>query len=83
MIKTIVGIDGMACGMCESHINDTIRNQFPVKSVKASRKKGSAEILSEQPISEQALHEAIDPTGYTVTSFHAEEYVRKGFFHRG
>ena len=22
MVKTTVGIDGMMCGMCESHVND-------------------------------------------------------------
>lgn len=25
MIKTILKIDGMMCGMCESHMNDVIR----------------------------------------------------------
>ena len=33
MIETTVGIDGMQCGMCESHINDTIRAAFSVKKV--------------------------------------------------
>lgn len=83
MIKTIVSIDGMACGMCEAHINDTIRGAFPVKSVKASHKKGCAEILSEEPISAEALHKVIDPTGYTVLGVRTEEYVKRGFFHRG
>lgn len=31
MVKTIVGIDGMMCGMCESHVNDVIRKSFDVK----------------------------------------------------
>ena len=30
MIETILKVDGMACGMCESHINDPVRNRFPV-----------------------------------------------------
>ena len=25
MVKIIVGIDGMACGMCEAHINEAVR----------------------------------------------------------
>ena len=33
MIKTTVGIDGMMCGMCESHVNDAIRKSFDVKKV--------------------------------------------------
>ena len=31
MYKTTLKIDGMMCGMCESHINDTIRKAVPVK----------------------------------------------------
>ena len=31
MVETKLRIDGMACGMCESHINDAIRNNFDVK----------------------------------------------------
>ena len=30
MYETKVKIDGMMCGMCESHINDAIRNAFSV-----------------------------------------------------
>lgn len=31
MIKTTLKIDGMMCGMCESHMNDLIRKNFQVK----------------------------------------------------
>ena len=31
MVKITLKIDGMACGMCESHVNDTIRKNFAVK----------------------------------------------------
>lgn len=34
MIQTTVKINGMMCGMCESHVNDAIRNHFQVKKVK-------------------------------------------------
>lgn len=39
MYKTIVGIEGMACGMCEEHICSTIKKAFEVNKVKASRSK--------------------------------------------
>ena len=29
MTKTTLKIDGMMCGMCESHVNDAIRKAFP------------------------------------------------------
>lgn len=31
MVRIIVGIEGMACGMCETHINEAVRNAFRVK----------------------------------------------------
>ena len=67
MIETTVGIDGMQCGMCEAHVNDTIRAAFPVKKVSASHKKGQAVILSEEEIPEEALKEAVKKIGYEVT----------------
>ena len=36
MVKTVLTIDGMACGMCESHVNDAIRNALRVKKVTSS-----------------------------------------------
>ena len=55
MIKTTVKIDGMMCGMCESHMNDKIRNSFKVKSVKSSHTKGESVILSETKLNEADL----------------------------
>ena len=38
MIRTILKIDGMMCGMCEAHICDAIREAVPsAKKVAASR----------------------------------------------
>ena len=36
MVKTVLKIDGMMCGMCESHMNDLIRNHCKVKKVSSS-----------------------------------------------
>lgn len=36
MIQTTVRISGMACSMCEAHINDTIRRAFSVEKVSSS-----------------------------------------------
>ena len=47
MIKTTLGIEGMMCGMCESHINNAIRNNFKVKKVNSSKNNGQTEIISE------------------------------------
>lgn len=80
MIKTTVGIEGMSCGMCEAHINDVVRREFKVKSVKSSVKKKNSEIVSKEPIDEEKLRKAITDTGYTITGITSEEYVKKGLF---
>lgn len=80
MNKITVKIDGMMCGMCESHINDVIRKNFNVKKVTSSHAKGEAVIISEQSITEKELSEVIAPTGYEVKGVNIEPYVKKGLF---
>ena len=82
MYETKVKIDGMMCGMCESHINDAIRNAFSVKKVSASHSRGEADIISEEPIDEAKLREAITKTGYdfvSMTRKPAEKHSLFGF----
>ena len=64
MVETIIGIDGMACGMCENHINEAIRNHFQVKKVKADRKKKRAVVVSEEALDTEAVRKVIAETGY-------------------
>lgn len=80
MVKITLEIEGMACGMCETHINDTVRRQFTVKKVSSSHSKGKTEIIAENPLDEAALKKAIGETGYSVLSVTTEPYVKKGFF---
>lgn len=80
MVQITLKIDGMACGMCESHVNDAVRAKFPVKKVTSSHTKGETVILSEQPLDQQALRDAIAATGYTVTAMDAHPYEKKGLF---
>ena len=77
MIKTTLGIEGMMCGMCESHINNAIRNNFKVKKVSSSKNKGQTEIISEELLDKNKLKEVIEETGYTLTSVNVEEYKKK------
>ncbi len=83
MYKITLKIDGMMCGMCEAHINDTVRNKFNVKKVSSSHSKGISQIISVTEIDEDLLRRAIDETGYTVTSIKSEPYEKKGFFSFG
>ncbi len=80
MLKITARVDGMQCGMCEAHVNDAVRKAFDVKKVTSSHTKNQTVILSEQPIDEQALRDAINQTGYEVTSLTSEPYEKKGLF---
>ncbi len=82
MVKITLGIEGMACGMCESHMNDAIRKAFTVKKVTSSHKKCETVIIAPEDISEQELQAVIDPTGYKLTSVKSEPYEKKGLFSR-
>ncbi len=80
MLKITVKIDGMMCGMCESHVNDAVRRNFSVKKVTSSRSNGETVILTETDISEQQLCAAIEPIGYHVLAVTKEQYEKKGLF---
>ena len=83
MIQTTVKVSGMACSMCEAHINDAIRRAFPVEKVTSSHSKGETVILSEAPLDEAAIRETIDATGYIAGEIKTAPYEKKGFFHFG
>lgn len=73
MTKTTLEVDGMMCGMCESHVNEAIRKALDVKKVSSSHSKGRTEIISEK------VKEAVNATGYQVLSVKSEPYEKKGF----
>ena len=51
-----------------------------MKKVTSSHTKGETVILSEQPLDQQALRDAIAATGYTVKAVDAHPYEKKGLF---
>lgn len=77
MLRITVDIDGMACAMCESHVNEAIRKALPVKKVTSSHAKGCAQVFAEREISREELERALAGTGYRVTGWCAEP-ARKG-----
>lgn len=83
MIKTTLKIDGMMCGMCESHMNDAVRNAFKVKKVTSSHSKGETVIISDEAIDKNKISEVIDKTGYKLISVSSEPYEKKGLFSFG
>ena len=80
MKKYVVKIDGMMCGMCESHVSDVIRKNFNVKKVKASHIKKEAEIIAENEIDREQLAATVASQGYKVKEITEKEYVKRGLF---
>ncbi len=80
MIQITVSVEGMSCGMCESHVNDAIRNAFSVRKVRSSHAKGETVILTEEDIPEEKLRAVFAETGYRALSVEKKPYEkRKGF----
>ena len=83
MIKTTVQVAGMACGLCESHVNEAIRNAFSVKKVTSSHAKNLTEIVSEEELDADKIREVISETGYEVGDITSQPYKKKGLFSFG
>ena len=79
MVETILKVQGMMCGMCESHINDVVRKTAQVSKVSSSHTRGETFIVSEQALDIETLKQAIAATGYTVTGAETSPYEKKGF----
>lgn len=83
MTKTTMKIEGMMCGMCETHICDVIRKTVPsAKKVTASKAKGEASFLAEESVDAKALTLAVNDTGYTCVSVETKPFEKKRLFGR-
>ena len=82
MLEYTLKIDGMMCGMCESHVNDAIRRSFPVKKVTSSHKKGETVIRCEQELDEEKLKSVIAETGYALQGVAMGEAAAHGLFRK-
>ena len=80
MVKITIRIEGMACGMCEAHINEAVRNTFQVKKVSSSHTKKQTVIIAEKDIPEQELKDVIVKAGYDAVSVSSEPYEKKRLF---
>ena len=83
MVKTVLKIDGMMCGMCESHMNDLIRQNFKVKKVTSSAKNRETVVISDAELDIPWAKKAIKDIGYELLSYTSEPYEKKGLFHFG
>jgi copper chaperone CopZ len=83
MYKTVVSVDGMMCGMCESHVNDAIRNNLKVDKVTSSHKDKKTVIYSKEELDRDLIKATIEKTGYTVNEIEVVQVEeKKGFFRK-
>lgn len=82
MFKTVVSVDGMMCGMCESHVNDAVRNAFAVDKVTSSHKDKQTVIYSKEKLDEEKLIATIEATGYAAALIDVSEEEKKGFIRK-
>ena len=82
MFKTRIGVDGMMCGQCESHVCELLRKIPGALVVKASHLRNLATILSPRPIGEEEAKKALEGSGYKLLSFAQEENVKEPLGYR-
>lgn len=80
MIKTVLKVNGMMCGMCEAHMNDLVRKNFKVKKVTSSVKDGETVVISEENLDIPFLKKEIKEIGYELVDVHTEPYEKKDSF---
>lgn len=82
MLKITLEVEGMHCGMCETHVNDVVRRVEGVKKVASSHAKGRTEVVAEDSVNTALIKEAIAKQGYGVGKVASEPYEKHGLFSR-
>lgn len=62
----LIEVKGMKCGMCESHINDALRNSFVCLKVKSNKSKNLMILKVNSLISFEKIKNVISNLGYDV-----------------
>lgn len=82
MIELIIEVEGMKCGMCESHVNDVVRRVSGVKKVNSSHAKNQTVVIAEDSVNQDEIVKAIAAQGYGVGRTEAKPYDKRGLFGR-
>ena len=80
MKEITLKVDGMQCGMCESHVNDAVRKAANVKKVTSSHTAGKTGVVCEDNIDVEVIKNAIQKDGYNVGDVEVKPYEKKGLF---
>lgn len=80
MKKISLNVDGMKCGMCESHVNDAVRKAADVKKVRSSHVSGLTEIICDDNTDVDKIVSAIKNDGYDVKEVKVSDFEKHGLF---
>lgn len=75
-----IKIDGMSCPMCETHVNDILRNKFNLKKVKSSFKTKEAHAIGNVDLNKNDMNKIFKDYGYKVYKIVEKPYQKKGLF---
>ena len=81
MLKITLEVEGMHCGMCETHMGGVVRRVEGVKKVASSHAKGRTEVIAEDGVDITRIKAAIT-AGYTVGNIKSQPYEKHGLFSR-
>ncbi len=77
----VMTVEGMMCGMCESHVADALRKVPGVEKASASRSKKQARVVCGPEVTDEALLAAVNATGYEASDVREEaDRPKKGLF---
>ncbi|MFF9348458.1 heavy-metal-associated domain-containing protein [Streptomyces sp. NPDC014734] len=65
-VTTVYQVSGMTCGHCEGAVSEEISGIDGVTSVKAVASTGQVTVVSDTPLSEEAVRAAVDEAGYEL-----------------
>ena len=83
MKEITIEVEGMRCGMCESHVCDAIRRSSDkVKKVTASHLKNNAVVIADDDLDTSLIADAVAKQGYGVGKTAEKPYEKKGLFSR-
>ena len=82
MWQYTIEVDGMMCGMCESHCNSAIRMAFEddVKKITSSHTKKQTVVIANKELDEEKLRQTIVGLGYDCGKIEKSAYAKKGIF---
>ncbi|MGN1104368.1 MAG: heavy-metal-associated domain-containing protein [Candidatus Coproplasma sp.] len=80
MTELKIQVEGMHCGMCESHVNDVVRRVAGVKKVSSSHARNQTVVIAEDGVDKEAIVQAIKSQGYAVGRVDSQPYVKRGLF---